>query len=244
MRITLQTPHFLVIDDFLPSDHAEEVWKYLQIQKYSSVFTHQWKGGWRLDDGNVMQSVCNFWGDFPIGQVKYPTGLGVDLLMNALLNGPKEIYKLIGKPERDWAAMTATAMLYPRGAGLYWHQDSPSWTGSWTYYAHPEWNIQWGGHLFLADLEKPLSSEYGVYLSKRKDSQMAAQTFSSGSHLDNTDANQVLLDRGLGTYVMSKPNRLAVIKAGTPHQVTKVDTSAGDHLRASISGFFLKPKNS
>jgi hypothetical protein len=61
------------------------------------------------------------------------------------------------------------------------------------------------------------------------------------SHLDNRDANELLMARGVGSYVVPKPNRLVVIKGGTPHAIAKVRASAGRHVRASIGGFFKRP---
>ena len=44
-----------------------------------------------------------------------------------------------------------------------WHRDAMDNAGSWVYYAHSEWNIEWGGELLLAH-ERDIPPEYGVYL--------------------------------------------------------------------------------
>jgi len=61
------------------------------------------------------------------------------------------------------------------------------------------------------------------------------------SHLDNDDATELLMARGIGSYILPKPNRLVVIKGGTPHAIAKVRASAGRHVRASVGGFFKRP---
>ena len=45
---------------------------------------------------------------------------------------------------------------------------------------------------------------------------------------------------GVGRLVLPKPNRLVVIKGGTPHCGAKVREAAGNHVRASVSGFFKR----
>jgi hypothetical protein len=48
------------------------------------------------------------------------------------------------------------------------------------------------------------------------------------------------MERGLGSYLAPKPNRLVVIKGGTPRAIAKVRPSAGRHVRASFGGFFVR----
>ena len=54
--------------------------------------------------------------------------------------------------------------IYQAGQGLVWHRDSEDNTGSWIYYAHRHWNIEWGGELLLSD-SRDVAREYGVYFS-------------------------------------------------------------------------------
>ena len=39
---------------------------------------------------------------------------------------------------------------------------------------------------------------------------------------------------------MPRPNRLAVIRAGTPHGINHVHACAGAGVRASVAGFFVR----
>jgi len=59
-------------------------------------------------------------------------------------------------------------------------------------------------------------------------------------HLDNDDANELLMKGGFGSFVVPKPNRIVVIKGGTPHSIAKVAAAAGRNARASVGGFFKK----
>ena len=45
---------------------------------------------------------------------------------------------------------------------------------------------------------------------------------------------------GGGLFLPPTPNRLVLIKGGTPHKIAAVSSRAGDHLRIAITGFFFK----
>lgn len=242
MQISFSTDDFAVVDDVLEKDEFEEIWKYVIAQRYKNLLADEWSGGWRLEDGPVMQGVCSFYGDYERGQVKFPTGLAIDLLFQKIMNANPELQKWIGKKDFDWDTMTGTPMLYPRNSGLYWHRDAPNWTGSYTFYCHPEWNVQWGGELFLAEVDQEIPEDWGPYFAKPRSLKGLDGKFSFGAALDDRDANEAILKKGIGKFVMPKPNRLAIIRQGTPHTVSRIHESAGDKVRASISGFFLKPK--
>jgi hypothetical protein len=51
--------------------------------------------------------------------------------------------------------------------------------------------------------------------------------------------SEALLAKGIGTYVMPKPNRLIIVGQGHPHKVASVSPNAGDHVRATFAGFFM-----
>src|SRR6202012_5909584 len=91
------------------------------------------------------------YGEIEPTQGPYPTGRAIDLLVDAILKNQNLYSDQIGKEGSDWKGFTALPMLYPRNTSLYWHRDAASWTGSFTFYAHPEWNVQWGGELLVAD---------------------------------------------------------------------------------------------
>ncbi len=85
-----------------------------------------------------------------------------------------------------------------------------------------------------------LPREFGVYFHRLSATPDLAESPPWQAHLDNEDASRLLLEGGFGSYVAAKPNRLVLIKGGTPHAIAKVRAAAGRHLRASIRGFFKK----
>ncbi len=60
-------------------------------------------------------------------------------------------------------------------------------------------------------------------------------------HLDNAEVNEALMAAGMGHYIMPRPNRLVVMKTGNPHMISKVQAAAGDHVRASVTLFLIRP---
>ena len=135
-----------------------------------------------------------------------------------------------------------TAVAIKRGSSLYWHRDTPSVvTGSCTYYAHPQWNVQWGGELFIAHPDAlAIPEPCGPSMITPKEVMGRGLVPLSG-HLDNTEVNAALMDAGMGHYVHPKPNRLVVMRTGNPHMISKVQPAAGDHVRASVTMFLIRP---
>jgi hypothetical protein len=52
---------------------------------------------------------------------------------------------LIGRGGADWRRLSAAPWVYPPGSGLSLHQDGVLYTGAFTFFAHREWRIHWGG---------------------------------------------------------------------------------------------------
>ena len=61
------------------------------------------------------------------------------------------------------------------------------------------------------------------------------------SHLDNSEVNETLMEAGVGYFIMPKPNRLVIMKTGNPHMISKVQPTAGDHVRVSVTMFLIRP---
>jgi hypothetical protein len=60
------------------------------------------------------------------------------------------------------------------------------------------------------------------------------------SHLDNQDANRLLMERAVGAFVAPKPNRMVIIRADTPRATAKIRASAGRQVHASVGGVFKR----
>jgi hypothetical protein len=235
--LTLQTDFFTVIDDVLSTEECERLWNYFQIQPMNAVRRLGLQGHWLLEDSDTLRGPTVGWGYK--WDAQYPTGAPIDHVMKAVVDSSELFSASVGRYEHDWKIFSAMPSIYRAGQGLVWHRDSEDNTGSWIYYAHRHWNIEWGGELLLSD-SRDLAREYGVYFHRLRATGELPAPPPWQSHLDNKDANDLLMARGLGSFVFPRPNRLVVIKGGTAHAIAKIRPTAGSNVRASIGGFFKR----
>lgn len=236
-RVVRRTESHVVIDDALDAVSFDLLWNWFQVQDLRRVDTLGLAGHWLLEDAHALRGPTVGYGDR--WDAEYPTGTPLDGVMDAVVAHAAEAAGLIGRHGDDWGVFSATAAVHPQGVGLLWHRDSAENTGSYTFYAHPRWNVEWGGELLLA-AEGHIPPDYGVYFHKLRPTPDSPEGEPWTSHLDNEDASAFLMELGFGEYVLPKPNRLVFIRGGTPHAVGKVKQSAGRNARASVSGFFKR----
>jgi hypothetical protein len=224
--VTIEHPHFRVIDDFLAQDAWEQVWTHFQFVELLPVTRSL--GAWKLDDG------------VPLGGHEIvtkdrnpearPSGTAIDHVIEALLRH-EDLYT--GLVRDTWTKLSARPYVYPRETGLSWHVDDHElFAGAFIYYAHPRWDAHWGGELLIAELPDREESDDGD--DSEDELPIMGYRFETEAYSDR------LLDMGCGNFVMPKPNRL-VLLAGAPHMIARVSPAAGHNVRASVSGFFLNP---
>ena len=228
---------FAVWDDFLSKEDHRLVWNYIQSETLEFVHQKKWVKAFRLTDGEPLWGPPFLSDPYTpdIKSVVYPTKKGIDLFIFELKNLAPHCEHIIGKQGQDWAYFFARAYIYPKGTGLSWHRDNEnSAQGAFVYYAHQEWDPQWGGEFLISSYEtqKLKYPESELYGGEKK---------YLGSHLDNIFEKEALLSSGIGTYIMPKPNRLVIITSGIIHCIKKVEEAAGNKVRASITGFFQDP---
>lgn len=247
MRATFKCSQFSIFDDVLPSADFEKIWRYLQFARFVPINPGLEYSPWHVSDGQPLQgqtvTVANE-SPAPRGQSSdkdatpstYPTNTALDSIIEKLLQIIPHIEEWVGKPENDWGLFSVTPWIYPSGAGLSWHSDGARYTGAYIFYAHPEWDAQWGGELLVADEVCKLTYSSHLDLPPLSREERLAYRF------DKREMNTHLSQIGMGRFIMASPNRLVVLAGGNPHKITKVDPSAGDRIRATISGFFLRPE--
>jgi 2OG-Fe(II) oxygenase superfamily len=252
VKVAAQTAQFHVYDDVLSEKDFRAVWNYVQLESYVPVHHDEWIKVWRLSDGVPLGAKAGVLyerpnagpGEDPKGTRIYPTHMAIDRVLETLMDHAEQFSELVGKRGVDFDNLSARSFLYPQGTGLSWHEDAVGYTGGFAYYAHPEWNVQWGGELLVADesarslkladdrLPMLTRTEEGLKLSKIR----------IPPFLDNARQNSALGQRGMGCYITPKPNRLVVIGAGNAHMINRVHSAAGDHVRCTIAGFFISSK--
>lgn len=212
-----------IIDDFLDEEDWAALWTEFQFAELHPV--SRTVGAWKLSDGVPLGGAevvtpprdAELVHD-PENPQLYPSETAIDAVITNLLTESEAYAAIVGD---DWARISARAYVYPAGTSLSWHRDdSELYSGAFIYYAHPHWNAHWGGELMIAeetDDDLPIMAH-----------RFETEAFSEG-----------LLESGAGRFVMPKPNRL-VILGGAPHAVAPVSSAAGDSVRASVTGFFLR----
>jgi hypothetical protein len=238
MKLTFSNQFCAVFDEVLGEKDFELFWNYIQTEEYQPIHRTQWRKIFKLSDGNSMEGPAYLsMSALNHNKIKsYPTGLGIDLLISQVRTLASEVAHWVGKEQEDWDYFSAKPYLYPCSTGLAWHDDFTDVTGAYIFYAHPEWNISWGGELLVAQEEPRTDRLHGKPVYGSNDPKIV------GFHLDNEEQNKRIMNPGVGNYIMPKPNRLVFIKRGVSHTIKKVDPEAGDHVRCSVSGFFMRKK--
>jgi len=224
---TIDHPSFRVIDDFLDEPEWTELWSHFQFAELHPVT--RTRGAWKLDDGvplggeEVITPADGATGPHdPAHPNRYPSDTPIDHVIRALLDHPEAHAGLVAD---TWDRISARAYVYPQGTGLSWHVDDHElYAGAFIYYAHPVWNAHWGGELLIGEVD-PEGEELPIM----------AYRFETEAY------SEQLLEMGVGSFVMPKPNRL-VLLAGAPHMIARVSSAAGHNVRASVTGFFLEPE--
>ena len=213
---------FAVYDDLLDEDEWTQLWSWFQRCTLRPVT--RTAGAWKLDDGIPLggDEIVTPPRDSELPEPGeepgvFPSDTPLDAVVQGVLGIVDEVSDLVSD---GFAQLVARAYVHPRGAGLSWHSDDSSvYTGAFVYYAHPFWNAHWGGELLLADGARSA----GVM----------------GHRFDDHGFSEALLEEGTGAFVAPKPNRLVVL-GDAPHMVAPVRDAAGNAVRATVSGFFLR----
>jgi hypothetical protein len=257
VKLVQQTTQFHVYDDVLSEKDFRAVWNYVQLESYVPVHHDEWVKVWRISDGVPLGAAASVLYESPKrapgaaagegakGTRVYPTHTGLDRVLEALMGHVDQFHELVGKRGVDFDNISARSFLYPQGTALSWHEDAVGYSGGYVFYAHPEWNIQWGGELLIADesAKSQYSDDDRVPVLTRTEDGLRLTKILIPPFLDNARQNTVVGERGLGCYITPKPNRLVVIAGGNAHMINKVHPAAGDHVRCTIAGFFIRSKD-
>ena len=111
---TYSGPGYIVIDDFLSPEHHTLVWNYIQAEKFEYVHSKRWTKAFRLTDGQPL------WGPVYLSDAYepdtqstvYPSGQGIDLVIQAVKQLVPSCIDLIGEQYKDWAYFFARSYLY------------------------------------------------------------------------------------------------------------------------------------
>jgi len=120
-------------------------------------------------------------------------------------------------------SIAITPYVWPATTSLSWHSDS-DYLGAFTFYVHHHWKPNWGGEF--------LTVEGDEYIRKEEKNKIRWRVF------NNVEADEMILNKGTGHFVMPKPNRIVFNKGGEHgilHKVAKSTPQAHDRL--TLQGF-------
>ena len=238
-----ECPGGVVYDDFLPEDLYRKVYHYACATDYERINTRgRVKKVWRIRDGFPLRSLLNlfYFADEarrpkPKPDWVYPSNTALDGFAEHLNQLAPKAAPYIGRAKKDWDRFSATAWIYPRDTALSLHDDgSGIYSGAFTYFLNPHWDIHWGGLLLFIDpracqaLQDYKTPENVVDYYDRKWIEPVENSF--------------IWEPGLAQCIFPKRNRIVFIHPEAYHLVTKVYNDAGDNNRMSLAGFFQKPK--
>jgi len=222
-----QTEDVLVYDDVLSSGSFSKLFQHLGGLDYRSVHHSGWRKVWRLHDGDPLRSTTVWY--WPGEREKaetgtYPTGSAIDELISWVADREADIAGVVGHGGVEWVRLSFTPWIYPAGSGLSLHQDGSSYSGAFTYFAHQEWRLHWGGQLLVLD--------------PRTRSRQASPSEIGRPFLDDRQESLRAFEPGFALAVFPKPNRIAFLSPTALHLLTRVDPNAGQAARLSVAGFF------
>ena len=218
---------YVVIDNFLPTEQADAAWAYFSEASFTGAHHQRLQRVFRFYDGEPFMSPgFRRQADENLTETPLPESFRA-LYETLFVNGSASAFI---ESTGAWDYVTFQAYIYPVGTGLNWHFDA-SRSAAFIYYAHPHWEPTWGGELLIAmkgvggaqPYYPPSADENGVRTFRK---------FYSGSE------SAVSREGGCGVFILPVPNRLVLLRGGLAHCIKKVDGSAGEAFRASVSGFF------
>jgi hypothetical protein len=129
---------------------------------------------------------------------------------------------IFGDSGADWNEVSFTFWQYPAGSRLSWHDDSrPARRGAYVFFAHPRWDASWGGELLLIDADSRLIDDGGA-----------------GERDERPPIGELIVRAGVNPVaILPRPNRLVLFSSNTFHMVTRVDGTAGEQVRCTLTGF-------
>jgi Rps23 Pro-64 3,4-dihydroxylase Tpa1-like proline 4-hydroxylase len=232
-------PEGIIFDDFLPEETYNALYNFSLTTEYQYINTTDTSLAWHINDGFPLRSKLTAM--YKHGRDnsekpnwEYPTLTAFDSFIEALLAINSEVSHLIGNPGSDWKSASATSWLYPKGTGLSLHDDGAGvYSGAYTYYLNPVWQINWGGLLLMMSPE----SNRIAHEHKKKTDQLQ---FYKKQWLQESALDSLMWEDGFAKCVLPKRNRAVFIANDAYHMVTKVNEDAGDRVRMAIAGFFGK----
>ncbi|QMU74631.1 hypothetical protein GXW83_01360 [Streptacidiphilus sp. PB12-B1b] len=214
MQVTHRGDRFVIIDDFLDEAMLTEMRTLMARATFSEVQSviHP------ETDGRAFRSRGTYLKGDALGQ---EDSAGRPKAYEKILRAVAAEPGIFGTRGDGWDQAGFTFWRYPAGSRLSWHNDAGGGRrGEFIVFLHDTWNASWGGELMVLN-EEPAASADGT-----------------GSFIAQME-KQVRQSTGSPVAILPRPNRLVLVKAGTTHQINRVDSTA-EAPRCTLTGFISK----
>jgi Rps23 Pro-64 3,4-dihydroxylase Tpa1-like proline 4-hydroxylase len=225
MKITYESEQATVIDEFLDQTSLNLIREQVECLKLKQLEYGDDKI-YKLNCGTIYKSDKKY---------KY------DKLVMAPIpfrNFMRTIHEYASEHRTDWSNFSLMMHAYTAGAELSWHRDSGMFSGAYTFYLHKDWKHTWGGNMLIASPE----TEFNVYKEHSTDVEPMDMYSKEIKKIlptfDLENESQNVLNPGFGMYIAPLPNRIVFVNKRVVHKVERIDRSAGDNYRLSLTGFF------
>ncbi|MFJ3719934.1 2OG-Fe(II) oxygenase [Streptomyces sp. NPDC090057] len=216
MHETQRGRRYIVIDDFLsPPDFAAA-----QDLMESAVFTLR-ESVISAEDGSAFRSRGSRFGP----DLGTPGASGQPRVYEELARVVRAYAHFYGAAGTDWDRIMFAFWKYPAGSRLGWHNDAGlGRQGEFILFLHDRWRPSWGGELKLID----------------EDPQPVTEDETAENDLVLRMEARIERSTSSPVAIVPKPNRLVMVKSDTVHTIGRVDHTAGDTLRRTLTGFVSK----
>ena len=228
MQVIHNDENITIIDNFLDDETLTKVRDQSECLKMKKLELGDDKV-YKMNVGDIYKSENKYWSD------KRPWNNNFEPFMDALnefVNNSKTCL-----PEKQYDKISCMLHVYLSGAELSWHRDGALGGGAYSFYIHDEWRHTWGGNLLIADASTKMTPVKPLEGTSIED--MLGRQYNIRSRTWNLkEESDMTLSPGHGRYFAPIPNRLMITTGEIVHKVERVDQSAGENARRSLTGFF------
>lgn len=228
MQITHNDENITIVDNFLDDDTLLKVRDQSECLKMEKLQLGDDKV-YKLNVGEIYKSENKYWTH------KLPWNNNFEPFIHRLVDFIAQNKTCLPKEKFD--KISCMLHVYLKGSELSWHRDGALGGGAYSFYIHDEWRHTWGGNLMIADSTtkmKPTRKMPGTVLED-----MLGREYNARSRTWNLKTeSEMVMTPGHGRYFAPLPNRLMITTGEIVHKVERVDSTAGENSRRSLTGFF------
>lgn len=228
MQVVYNDKNITIVDNFLDEDVLAKVRDQSECLKMKKLELGDDKV-YKMNVGSIYKSENKYWSN------KRPWNNNFEPFMEALIEFVDNCKTCL--PEKQYDKISCMLHVYLSGAELSWHRDGALGGGAYSFYIHDEWRHTWGGNLLVADSSTKVTSIDPLPGTTMED--MIGKQYNVRSRTWNlADESNMILNPGYGRYFAPVPNRLMITTGEVVHKVERIDQSAGENSRRSLTGFF------